>query len=303
MVEEGQGPGGRETGLEGEAPRATSRRRPARTAPAVEPPRAGVMPPHVASALVSALVLVLLAPGLFVAGYFTNAAVDDGGGTSAAAANPGTSGQTGTQVAQPTATAPAIVAASVDDDPAWGPEDAPVTIIEFSDFECPYCDRFFSETYPQIKQDYEGQIRFVYRDFPLSSIHPWAQKAAEAGECANEQGKFWEYHDVVFQSQTNINDSYQTAAQSGDASAGLAAAVDALKGLAPGVGLDSTAFDQCLDSGKYTAEVQKDYQDGLSYGVTGTPAFFINGVAVIGAQPYANFKAVIDAALQEAGGS
>ena len=238
------------------------------------------MPPHVASALVSALVLVLLAPGLFVAGYFTNAAVDDDGGSPAAPTAP--AGQT--PVVQATATPPAVVAVSVDDDPSWGPEDAPVTIVEFSDFQCPFCSRFFSQTYPQIKQEYEGQVRFVYRDFPLTSLHENAQKAAEASECANEQGKFWDYHDMLFNNQAALD-------------------VASLKGYASQLGLDSTAFDQCLDSGKYTEEVQKDYQEGVSYGVTGTPAFFINGVSLIGAQPYANFKAAIDAALQEAGGS
>jgi protein-disulfide isomerase len=259
------------------------------------------MPPHVASALVSALVLVVLAPGLFVAGYVTNAAVDDDGGTTVV--NPtAPAGQTA--VVQATPTPPAVVEASVDDDPAWGPEDAPVTIIEFSDFQCPFCSRFINQTYPQIKQEYEGQVRFVYRDFPLNSIHPWAQKAAEAGECADDQGKFWEYHDAIFQAQTSLTQGYETAAtaQAADPSAGLTAAVDALKGLAPNLGLDTATFNQCLDSGTHAEEVQKDYQEGITYGVTGTPAFFINGVTVIGAQPYANFKSVIDAALQEAGG-
>jgi protein-disulfide isomerase len=304
MVGETEEPGGGDTGPEEEASRPTSRRRSARAVPAppVEPPRSGGLPPHIASALVSALVLVVLAPGLFVAGYFTNAAVDDDGGSTTVVNPTAPAGQTAVVAATPTP--PVIVAASVDDDPFWGPQDAPVTIIEFSDFQCPFCSRFFSQTYPQIKQDYEGQVRFVYRDFPLSSIHPWAQKAAEAGECAAEQGKFWEYHDAIFQSQSSITGSYQAAATAtpADASASLTAAVDTLKGLAPGVGVDTTAFNQCLDSGKYTQEVQKDYQEGITYGVTGTPAFFINGVTLIGAQPYANFKAAIDAALQEAGG-
>jgi len=240
------------------------------------------MPPHVASALVSALVLVLLAPGIFVAGYFTNAAVDDDGGGPAVVNPTAPAGQTA--VVQATPTPPAVVAASVDDDPAWGPEDAPVTIIEFSDFQCPFCSRFFVQTYPQIKQEYEGQVRFVYRDFPLTSIHENAQKAGEAAECADEQGKFWDYHDTLFNNNSALDDA-------------------SLKSYASQVGLDTATFNQCLDSGKYTEEVQKDYQEGISYGVTGTPAFFINGVTVIGAQPYANFKAAIDAALQEAGGS
>jgi protein-disulfide isomerase len=283
MVEETQEPGGEETGLEEEAPRPATRQRPARAtpAPAVEPPRAGGMPPHVASALVSALVLVLLAPGIFVAGYFTNAAVDDDGGGPAVVNPTAPAGQTA--VVQATPTPPAVVAVSVDDDPSWGPEDAPVTIVEFSDFQCPFCSRFFSETYPQIKQEYEGQVRFVYRDFPLTSLHENAQKSGEAAECADEQGKFWDYHDTLFNNNSALDDA-------------------SLKSYASQVGLDTATFNQCLDSGKYTEEVQKDYQEGISYGVTGTPAFFINGVSIIGAQPYANFKAAIDAALQEGGG-
>jgi protein-disulfide isomerase len=132
--------------------------------------------------------------------------------------------------------------------------------------------------------------------------HAWAEKAAEAGECAHDQGKFWELHDAIYANQTAISQALQTASAAGDATAGLKAAVDALKGLAPGVGLDATTFNGCLDSGKKAQEVQKDYQAGISYGVQGTPAFYVNGLLVSGAQPFANFEAVIDAALQEGGG-
>ena len=237
------------------------------------------MSPHIASALVSAIVLVLLAPGIFVAGYFTNAAVDDdgGGGGGAAIANP-----TGTAVAAATPTPPVVVEnVSVDDDPSWGPTDAKVTVVEFSDFQCPFCSRFFTQTYPQIKQQYEGKVHFVFRDFPLSG-HENAQKAAEAAGCANEQGKFWEYHDMLFSNQQALD-------------------VASLKNYAGQLGLDTAAFNQCLDSGTRAQETQKDYQDGISYGVTGTPAFFVNGLLVIGAQPFANFQAAIDAALQSGG--
>ena len=234
------------------------------------------MPPHIASAIVSAVVLALFAPGLFVAGYFTNAAVDDDGGGAAVArptAQP-------TAAAQPTATPPIVVEnVSVDDDPSWGPADAPVTIVEFSDFQCPYCARFVTQTLPQIKQTYEGKVRFVFRDFPLSQIHENAEKASEAAECANEQGKFWEYHDKLFSSQSALD-------------------VASLKSYASQLGLDTATFDQCLDSSKYAQEVQKDLQDGTSYGVDGTPAFFVNGLLVVGAQPFASFQEVIDAALQ-----
>ena len=284
MVEETQGPDGEETAPEEEAPRPAARQ-PGATAAArpVASPR-GLGQSYLITMAASAVVLVF-ALAFFMAGFFTHAAVDDDGGGTTAAGNPtATTGQTGqTPVVQATPTPPRVVAASVDDDPAWGPEDAPVTIIEFSDFQCPFCSRFFAQTYPQIKQEYEGEVRFVYRDFPLTSIHENAQKAGEAGECADDQGKFWDYHDILFNNASALD-------------------VTSLKGYASQLGLDSGAFDQCLDSGKYTEEVQKDYQEGITYGVTGTPAFFINGVSIIGAQPYANFKAVIDAALQEAGG-
>jgi protein-disulfide isomerase len=177
---------------------------------------------------------VLLAPGLFVAGYFTNAAVDDDGGTTVVNNPTAPAGQTA--VVQATPTPPAIVAASVDDDPAWGAQDAPVTIIEFSDFQCPFCSRFFDETYPQLKQEYGDNVRFVYRDFPLNSIHHWAQKAGEAGECADDQGKFWEYHDATFQNQEAITQELQTGAVGGDQAAGVTAAVNKLKDLAGQVG-------------------------------------------------------------------
>jgi protein-disulfide isomerase len=132
----------------------------------------------------------------------------------------------------------------------------------------------------------------VYRDFPLTSIHQYAQKAAEASECADDQGKFWEYHDLIFANQSAID-------------------VDSLKGYAEQLGLDTATFNDCLDSGKQTAEVEKDAQDAQSYGAGGTPAFFINGEFVSGALPFEDypdqsgatqpgFKSTIDAALEEA---
>jgi len=172
---------------------------------------------------------------------------------------------------------------SVDDDPAFGPENAPVTIVEFSDFQCPYCLRFHQETFDALKQLYEGQIRYVYRDFPLTSIHPDAEKAAEAGQCAYEQGRFWEMHDMIFDNQQ------------------IDIGIDALKDLAQQIGLDQEQFDACLDSDKYAQEVAGDLQDGGSYGVTGTPTFFINGVRLVGAQPLSAFQAIIDQELAARG--
>ncbi len=190
----------------------------------------------------------------------------------------------------PTVTSLPVVAASGDDDPFIGPADAPVTIIEFSDYQCPFCKRFRDETLDQILETYEGKVRFVYRDFPLSSVHPYAQKAAEASECADDQGKSWEYHDILFANQSVLD-------------------VASLKTYADQLGLDTATFNECLDEGKKSSEVGKDSEDARASGVTGTPAFFINGQLVSGAIPFEDytdsngatqpgFKSIIDAALR-----
>ena len=182
---------------------------------------------------------------------------------------------------QPGKAAEANAQVSVDDDPAWGPPDAPVTIVEFGDYQCPYCKQFYDETLPQISETYEGQIRFVFRDFPIPG-HPDAQKAAEASECADDQERFWDYHDLLWANQSALD-------------------VDSLKAYAAQLGLDTTTFDDCLDSGTNAEEVQNDYDDGVSYGVLGTPAFFINGIMVAGAQPFSTFQAIIDSLLAVGG--
>jgi protein-disulfide isomerase len=181
----------------------------------------------------------------------------------------------------PVPTPPAAInmADLLDDDSVKGDPDAPVTIVEWSDYECPFCARFFDQTLGQIDEKYikTGKVKLVYRDFPLS-FHPQAQKAAEAAECAGEQGKYFEMHDELFKS-------------------GVQGGVPSFKGYAKTIGLDSTEFDTCLDSGSMAAEVQKDFQDGQRAGVQGTPGFIINGVLVSGAQPFSAFEQVIEAAL------
>ncbi|KKU04432.1 MAG: DSBA oxidoreductase [Parcubacteria group bacterium GW2011_GWA2_45_30] len=169
-----------------------------------------------------------------------------------------------------------------DDDPALGNPSAPVTMVEFADFQCPFCARMFSETLPQIKEKYvkTGKVKFVYRDFPLSSIHQFAQKAAEAGECADEQEKFWQYHDILYSRQQQLSN-------------------ENIKKWADEIGLDIAQFNQCLDSGKYMDEVAKDLADGQAAGVTGTPGTFVNGRLVSGALPYAQFEAIIEAELKK----
>jgi protein-disulfide isomerase/copper chaperone CopZ len=159
-----------------------------------------------------------------------------------------------------------------------GDFEAPITLVEFSDFECPFCGRHFP-TLNKILSDYKGKVRLVYKHFPLS-FHPNAQKAAEASECASEQGKFWEYHDKLFENQTS---GYS---------------LEKFKQWARDLGLNVTKFNDCLDSGKYAQKVQADYQEGLQKGVNGTPATFVNGQLVSGALPYEVFKQIIDSALK-----
>ena len=182
----------------------------------------------------------------------------------------------------PSSTTPIEV--SVDDDPVKGEENAPITIVEFSDFQCPFCERFFKETLPQIEKEYieTGKVKLVYRDFPLREIHSDAQKAAEAAECADEQGKFWEYHNMLFENQEALK-------------------IADLKEYAVTLKLDTQEFNNCLDKSEKAEEVNADSKEGESYGVTGTPAFFINGILVSGARPFEDFQAIIEEELSKTG--
>jgi len=156
---------------------------------------------------------------------------------------------------------------------------APVTIIEFSDFQCPYCSRFH-DTMKEVVAAYPTQVKWVYKHFPLDSIHPVAREASEASECAGEQGKFWEYADRLYEDQSKISSSF-------------------LKELSVELGLNTAQFDDCLDNGKYADRVEKDYQDGLAGGVSGTPGGFINGEVLGGAVPFATLQGKIDTILSE----
>lgn len=172
------------------------------------------------------------------------------------------------------------------DDSDWvkGDPNAPVTIVEFSDFQCPFCSRWYEQTLPSLLENYidEGKVKLVYRDFPLS-FHPEAGPAAEAAECAGEQGKFWAFHDLIFENQGLLsNAQYKTWAAD--------------------LGLNTGQFDDCLDTGKYSAEVQADFAAGSAAGVSGTPTFFLGasdgtGQKIVGAQPLAAFTGPIDALL------
>lgn len=160
-----------------------------------------------------------------------------------------------------------------------GNEDAKVVVVEWSDFECPFCHRFYTETMSQIESKYieTGDIKFVFKQFPLS-FHAQAQKAAEASECAGEQGKFWEMHNLLFES-------------------GVEGGVTGFKQYASDLGLNTEQFNTCLDSGKYVQKIADDIAEGQAKGISGTPGFLINGKLVVGAQPYAVFEQEIEAAL------
>ena len=168
---------------------------------------------------------------------------------------------------------------SADNDPVKGSKDAPVTIIEFSDFECSFCARHYSQTLPHIEENYiqTGKVKLIFRDYPLG-FHQYAKKAAEASECADEQDKYWEYHDKLFENQNALD-------------------IESLKQYAVDLGLDATTFNECLDSGTMASEVEKDFQDGVGYGVTGSPTFVINEVKVVGSQPYEMFEQIIEQEL------
>jgi len=182
-----------------------------------------------------------------------------------------------------------IFQVSLDDDPVKGDPDAPITIIEFSDFQCPFCSRFFTQTLPAIQENYidTGIVKLVYRDFPIDSLHPNARPAHIAAECADEQGKFWEYHDVLFENQGQWNRLSSSDLRS------------QLNQYATSMGLNSESFDSCLSSQSMADEVNADYLQASQYGATGTPTFFIgnekNGfIKLVGAQPFTAFQSAID---------
>jgi protein-disulfide isomerase len=161
-----------------------------------------------------------------------------------------------------------------------GNPDAAVTIVEFGDFQCPFC-REVQPTLKAVMDKYSGKVRLGFRDFPLRQIHPQAQPAAEAGRCAAEQGKFWEYHDLLYANQTKLDPN-------------------GLKEQARTAALDVERFDACLAGGKFKPQIESDLQSGTGAGITGTPGFFINGVPLTGAQPLSEFEKIIDSQLADA---
>lgn len=219
-----------------------------------------------------------LGAGFFVWGgqkAFAQSAVSGAGQQ----ANPAAGAQVGQQQQAQVPTNIPRYDVPVDDDPFIGDPDAPITIIEFSDFECPFCTRFHQDTFGRLMDTYGDQIRFIYRDFPLVSIHQEAFPAAEAANCAGEQDMYWEYHDKLFDGgpQALGEEAYYQYAEE--------------------IGLDVEAFGECVTTRRYQDEVQADYDYAVNLGVRSTPTFFVNGIAVVGAQPFEAFQQIIEAEL------
>jgi protein-disulfide isomerase len=231
--------------------------------------------------------------GAFFSGAFTGIAVIAivgviilltqmyGGGLNLPKKNTGTNTNSPT-VAAPTGggAAPVVELTVSPDDHIRGNPDAKITLIEFSDFECPFCSRFHP-TMQQLLSEYGDDVRWVYKHFPLNSIHPQAQKAAEASECAWDQGgndAFWAYGDGLFENQSRLGSAFFSE-------------------LAGNLGLNVSQFDQCLSSGQFADKVAADYQAGLANGVNGTPGTFVNGQLVPGAVPYEQLQSFVEAQL------
>ncbi len=201
-------------------------------------------------------------------------AVDGGTTKKTATTNTNT---TATNTAVDTAPTGPIDVAVANDDWSDGKSDAKVTLVEFSDFECPYCSRF-QPVIEQVMTDYKDQVRLVYKHYPLTSIHPNAQKAAEAAECAGDQDKFWEMHDKLFANQSSLS-------------------VTSYKAWAKELGLNEKKFATCIDNSEKANDVKSDQTYGDSIGVQGTPSTFVNGYLVSGAQSYDYVKNLIDQEL------
>lgn len=241
--------------------------------------------------LTSKILYIILLLSFLIIGYLLGSIFPlQGGGISApgvdnaAAPNPAAQAQA---PAAPVPPDPAEVLKKLNNGhlPVKGNENAPVTIVEFSDFECPFCGRFYSETLDQIVKEYidTGKAKLYYRHYPLS-FHPNATPLALASECANDQGKFWEMHDKIFDATVAGTSSTATT--------------DTMKQWAVDLGLNASTFNNCLDNKTHQSKIDEDFAAGSEVGVSGTPTFYINGKQIVGAQPFSAFKAIIDEELK-----
>lgn len=240
------------------------------------------MPKSLGNPLVLVLsAIVLLVVGAALGGMFVKIQYLEGKAGVPTAAAPSAPSAPGAPTAP---TAPTAIDVKVTgDDPVLGNPNAKLTVVEFADYQCPFCEKFFKDTFPQIKKDYvdTGKVKFVFKN--LAFLGKESTDAANAAECAKEQNKFWEYHDYLFTHQ-------------GQENAGTFAP-DKLKGYAATLGLNASQFNSCLDGQKYNAAVQADIAEANKNGFNSTPSTAVGKTPVVGAQPYAQFKAAIDAEL------
>lgn len=251
--------------------------------------------PTTGSKLIPVLVVLLIVASFLIGSLYTQVNMLKSGSstntnvTAAGAGNNGAGQAAG--AAGPEPPSPIVDSIDISGVPVRGEKSAKVAIIEFTDYQCPYCGQLFTNTYPSIKKEYidTGKVKYLVSDFPLTQIHPYAQKAAEAASCALDQNKFWEMHDKLFTNQTALT-------------------VDDLKKYATDLGLNSGNFNSCLDDGKYADKVAKSIKTGEGYGVRGTPASFVgtlegntvkNATMVSGAVPFEQFKSTIEEALKK----
>lgn len=229
------------------------------------------------------LVLLLIFAAFLIGVLFTKVQYLEGGQAQTAAA-PSQTGTPDTQQAQGPVAGQKV---STGDFPVKGNKNAKVTIVEFADFRCPFCEQFFTQTEPQIFKDYvdTGKVKFAFRQFPF--LGPASNVAADAASCANDQGKFWEYHDWLYQNQPDESDTSMYV-------------TDTLTNAAVTLGMNGDTFRSCLDGKKDDAKTNADMADGQKLGVNGTPTFFINGTPLVGAQPYSAFQQIIDSELAKA---
>jgi protein-disulfide isomerase len=240
---------------------------------------------------------ILLGAGLITFAIFYNTKtiltkLDEGSWPSSVAA-PSAPTAVQTQPTQPTAPAPTgeVKVAERADAPVLGNKNAKITMIEFSDFQCPFCKKFYDETYSAFKKQFvdTGKVKIVFRHYPLP-FHQNAQKAGEAAECANRQGKFWEYHDLLFKNGQGDG----TGLAIGD----LKKYADSLSLNSGSFGFGKDKFNECLDKGETAEIVKKDMEAGSASGVTGTPTFFVNGAKLVGAMPIASFQQAVNSATK-----
>lgn len=194
-----------------------------------------------------------------------------------------------TETSAPDATEPAprrtpASIASADDTMVLGHPEVPVTIVEFSDYQCPHCSSYFTNTWPQIKSDFvdTGRVRCVFKDYSLTGLHPKAPQAHAAARCAGDQGAYWDMHDRLFEDQSRWGSASNPNA--------------IFEEFAADLGLDASSCEACLESGRWDDAVDADVAEGASLGVRGTPTFFVNGYPLVGARPFDFFEEVVELA-------